>query len=318
MPAACITSGWTILQPPPSRSSRYSQRTAGRSPLAIAPASPCRRRTWPWHSRRGSAPRPPRSVGAKARAAATALRGRVSRRTQRRSPPLAPPPRARRHQLRRMGDGPRLVLAQPFPVERPPLETSEAAPDRLARGGLRLFRRVRPRQPVAGIAPQPLAKGPAQQAIDRCPEPLPLQVPEGDVDGPHGREERGAASPAPGVIHRLPVPLRTRRVFADQHGHEFPNGRFHRLDGSVERALTPAVKTLVGRHLDEQPVAPLDPALESLDLRDLHRLSSIAVLTGEPSDLRLSDVVAAAAERSANRPSMQRSESHQSHTLVAN
>ena len=45
MPAAWVRSGWMIAAPPPSSSSRYSQRVYSRSPVAIGTGIRWARRT---------------------------------------------------------------------------------------------------------------------------------------------------------------------------------------------------------------------------------------------------------------------------------
>ncbi len=57
----------------------------------------------------------------------------------------------------------------------------------------------------------------AQQAVDRLPEVLPLQIPQSHIDGRHRRDrDRGPPEIDGAGQHLLPQPLGFERVFADQ------------------------------------------------------------------------------------------------------
>ena len=183
MPAPCITSGWTILHPPPSINSRNSQRESRRSPVAIGTGSSRCKATiaFAFSNGIGSSNQPGR-YGKNAFAAITALRGDSNSPHSTKISVSGPAPsRAAAIKCGGARDLTRLVLAQALPVERAPLEGGEAAPHGFLRAVEGLLRRFDAGEPVAGIGAQSWPERAAQQPIHRHAQALALQVPQRDV-----------------------------------------------------------------------------------------------------------------------------------------
>src|SRR4051812_16985638 len=68
----------------------------------------------------------------------------------------------------------------------------------------------------------------------------------------------------------MPVAFGSGRVLPDEMRRIGVDGGFDGFDRTMQRGLAPAVNAFVGLDTDEQPVAPVDPVLERLDLRYFH------------------------------------------------
>ncbi len=90
-------------------------------------------------------------------------------------------------------------------AEGAPLEGAKARFDGALGAIVGLLGRGGVTQPMTGVGAQLGPIGPTQQAIDGYAEALPLDVPQGDIEGGHGGEEGGTTPPTPAMVHRLPV-----------------------------------------------------------------------------------------------------------------
>ena len=107
-----------------------------------------------------------------------------------------------------------------------------------------------------GIACHFVSDAASQQLVDRDVQRLRLDVPEGDVDGAHGRglhypsREEGAAK------HHLPEVLDAKRIGSGEIALErLPHLR-HGGDAAADAGLAEPVDALVRFHFDEGVVAP--------------------------------------------------------------
>ena len=272
-PPACIRSGWTMRQPPFSRSSRYSKRDSRRSPVAIGVLiSRCSAAiAFAFSNGIGSSNQPGRN-GCSASSIITAVRGdRNSLHSMKMSASGPAPSRARFHQRRGFADFPGGVVAQALERERATLERGEAAAHRFLRAGERLLGRVGALQPVACVAAELRTERSAEKPSHRHAEPLAFEVPQRDVERGQRCLQHRAAAPAPRVIQAVPMALGSRRVLADQVRRVLADCRLDRLQRAVERAFAPAGDPFVGVDADEQPVHPVDPEFERFNPGDLHR-----------------------------------------------
>ena len=174
-PPACIRSGWTMRQPPFSRSSRYSKRDSRRSPVAIGVLrSRCSAAiAFAFSNGIGSSNQPGRN-GCSASSSITAVRGdRNSLHSMKMSASGPAPSRAPSISAAALRISPAVVVAQALERERPALERGEAAAHRLARAVERLLRRVGALQPVARVAAQRVRNGPPSSRATGTPSRLP-------------------------------------------------------------------------------------------------------------------------------------------------
>ncbi len=129
-----------------------------------------------------------------------------------------------------------------------------------------------------GVHPDPFAAHPTQQINHRGVEFLAQDVPQGNLNTRHGARANDTSHAVThhAEHHLLPDQLNPGRVKPDQDGLEI---LYRRLDDfGPTRRLTPTDKTLVGLHLDKEPVpATTTPSAfggcineEGLDVGDLH------------------------------------------------
>src|ERR1022692_5293169 len=74
----------------------------------------------------------------------------------------------------------------------------------------------------------------------------------------------------------MPMPLGTRGVLTHQVRRVLMDGRFHGLDGAVQRRFAPSGQAVVGGDAHEQPVAPVQPELERVDAGNFHEMSMLS------------------------------------------
>ena len=113
---------------------------------------------------------------------------------------------------------------------------------------------------------QAVARLAAQQLIDRYPEVLAGDVPEGDVDGAEGAHD-GRAAKVARAVEVLPVMLDPQRVLADQVGRELVDDGLARLEVAPGARFAQSHDALIGLDLDEQVTVDRN----RLDPNDFHR-----------------------------------------------
>ncbi len=141
-----------------------------------------------------------------------------------------------------------------------------------------------------------------QQAMDRLAEVLAFDIPQGQIDGGHGRDgDRAAAAIHGAAIHLLPQPLGLQRVLADQQRSQ-PGGHVvaersvdHRLDHFGRGiGLADPLQAGVGLDANEHRVLAagrfgfdvLDPQNLTFDFGDFHA-SSVSIMPGVWRGMRL-------------------------------
>jgi len=116
-----------------------------------------------------------------------------------------------------------------------------------------------------------LADTPAEQSPAGQPRRLGRDVPERVLDAAEGRVDNRAAREARGVVHQVPQVLDVPRVLANQPELVILDDFDRCFIRAAGISLADAFDSLVGEHLDVDPVSAAVPDHERLDVGDLDR-----------------------------------------------